>query len=174
MLHNTALLTYASKAKPDNTAPVWTIRNLLGKKKKNAQKDTGTTSMPYCSSKLCHKCQHWHVTTCYKVKLTLNKAIYESCLSTTFFCLCSDKAWLIEPHTILQAATGLTLHLYILNCTDRAPWMLLPQKDFITVLSEQSWTKQWCKLPGLIRACRKWSVQSFLVSCRQSCSIYVW
>lgn len=116
MLCNTASLTYASRAKPDNMVPVRTIRNLL--EKKNVEKDTSMTSMSYCASKLCHRCQHWHVTMCYEVKSTLNKAIYESCLSTTFFCLWSDKVWLTEPHAIFQAAMGLTSHLHILNCTD--------------------------------------------------------
>lgn len=78
-------------------------------------------SMPYSASKFCHKCQHWHVTMCYKVKLTLNKAIYESCLSTTFLCLRSERLWLIKAHTIPQAVTGFTLHLYVLNCTACAP-----------------------------------------------------
>lgn len=131
------------------------------------------TSMPYCASKFCHKCQHWHVTMCYKVKLTLNKAIYESCLSTTFLCLRSERFWLIKAHAIPQAVTGFSLHLYILNCTDCAPGELLPQKGIIATL----WAmlkRRWCKHPRLSRAIRKQSVLSFLIPCQQNCSLDAW
>jgi len=53
MLCKTAPLTYASRAKSDNMAPVWTIRNLLGKKnpkKAPAQKACHTAPASYATS----------------------------------------------------------------------------------------------------------------------------
>lgn len=115
------------------------------------------TSMPYCASKFCHRCQHWHVTMCCEVKLTLNKAIYESCLSTTFLCLRSERFWLIKAHAIPQAVTGFTLHLYILNCTGCAAGELLPQQGIIAT----PWAtlgRRCCEHPRLSRTRRNQGV----------------
>lgn len=141
MLCNTAPLSYVSRAKPDNMAPVWTIRNLLGKKKRQkkvpAWQACHTAPASYATSVSTGmwKCAikwSWHST---------KQFMKVVCQQHFFVCAQTRSGWW-SPTQSFKLSQASLYTFYILNCTDCAPGVLPPQKDTITTL--------WAKLKQVV------------------------